>query len=47
MGAIYKRIGDRVCYFRTAAEMAAFLNSGAEVKTAKSEKVNNKKKKKV
>lgn len=44
---VYKRIDDRVCYFRTAAELAAFLNSGAEVKTAKAEKVNNKKKKKV
>lgn len=47
MGAIYKRIGDRVCYFRTAADLAAFLNSEAEVKTAKAGKVNNKKKKKV
>lgn len=47
MGAIYKRIGDRVCYFRTAAELAAFLNSKAEVKTAKAAKVNKKKKKKV
>lgn len=44
---VYKRIGDRVCYFRTAAELAAVLNSGAEVKTAKAAKVNNKKKKKV
>lgn len=44
---VYKRIGHRVCYFRTAAEMAAFLSSEAEVKTAKAGKENNKKKKKV
>lgn len=44
--SVYKRIGDRVYYFKSAAAMAAFLNSEAE-KTAKAEKKNNKKNKKV
>lgn len=44
---MYKRYGERIYYFRTAAEMAAFLNSRTEIKTAKAAKVNNKKKKKV
>lgn len=47
MSAIYKRIGDRVCYFRNAAEMAAFLNSETADKTADKTAKSNKKKKKV
>lgn len=35
---VYKRIGDRVCYFKNAAEMAAFLNSDQEKKESKKKK---------